>query len=58
MCVCSADWTFLESPQSEEEMVQYCREVSGPKLANMLESGLTPIVPPSRLREMCVSVIS
>ena len=44
----------MEAPQSEEEMVRYCKEVSGPKLANMLESGLTPIVPPSSLQEMYV----
>lgn len=32
-----ADITFLEAPQSEEEMQRYCQEVDGPKLANMLE---------------------
>lgn len=32
-----ADITFLEAPQSEEEMRRYCQEVDGPKLANMLE---------------------
>ncbi|CAN0431769.1 unnamed protein product, partial [Hapterophycus canaliculatus] len=34
-----ADITFLEAPQSEEEMRRYCNEVDGPKLANMLEVG-------------------
>lgn len=32
-----ADITFLEAPQTEEEMRRYCQEVDGPKLANMLE---------------------
>lgn len=32
-----ADITFLEAPQSTDEMRQYCKEVDGPKLANMLE---------------------
>lgn len=32
-----ADITFMEAPQSKEEMERYCREVDGPKLANMLE---------------------
>lgn len=32
-----ADITFLEAPQSIEEMKRYCTEVDGPKLANMLE---------------------
>ena len=47
-----ADLTFLEAPQSETEMEQYCSKVEGPKLANMLEHGLTPILPHSRLESM------
>lgn len=35
-----ADITFLEAPQSVEEMQRYCQEVDGPKLANMLEVSL------------------
>ena len=44
--------TFLEAPQSEEEMRRYCKEVDGPKLANMLEGGLTPILSPTQLKEI------
>ncbi|CBJ25471.1 carboxyvinyl-carboxyphosphonate phosphorylmutase [Ectocarpus siliculosus] len=47
-----ADITFLEAPQSEEEMRRYCQEVDGPKLANMLEFGKTPILPPVELEKM------
>lgn len=47
-----ADMTFLEAPQSEEEMRRYCKEVDGPKLANMLEGGLTPILSPTQLKEI------
>ncbi|KAJ3087328.1 hypothetical protein HK102_011340 [Quaeritorhiza haematococci] len=47
-----ADMTFLEAPRSVEEMVQYCRSVEGPKLANMLEHGKTPILPPKLLKQM------
>jgi 2-methylisocitrate lyase-like PEP mutase family enzyme len=39
-----ADWTFLEAPHSVEEMKEYCQRVPGPKLANMLEGGKTPIL--------------
>lgn len=92
----SADWTFLEAPQSVEEMERYqsplffflssfppfsphdfpvllnvtitnesyfetilcgtfgehryCREVDGPKLANMIEFGVTPVLPPEVLQ--------
>lgn len=44
-----ADWTFLEAPQSIDEMKRYCNEVPGAKLANMLEYGKTPILPPAEL---------
>ena len=44
--------TFLEAPQSVEQMEKYCQRVSGPKLANMLEYGSTPILPPSELQTM------
>lgn len=46
------DMTFLEAPQSVKQMEEYCRRVSGPKLANMLEYGSTPILPPAELQEM------
>lgn len=51
-----ADWTFLEAPQSVEEMKRYCNEVPGPKLANMLEFGSTPVLPPKQLEEMGYTV--
>eukprot|EP00937_MAST-01D_sp_MAST-1D-sp2_P000028 g28.t1 len=47
-----ADVTFLEAPLSEAEMERYCREVSGPKMANMIEGGKTPVLPLSRLQAM------
>ena len=36
-----ADMTFMEAPRDVAEMRKYCSEVPGPKLANMLEGGLT-----------------
>jgi len=47
-----ADITFLEAPLDEEEMLRYCREVPGYKMANMLPSGKTPILPERRLEEI------
>jgi 2-methylisocitrate lyase-like PEP mutase family enzyme len=44
-----ADITFLEAPASEAEMRRYCAEVDGPKMANMIEAGKTPLLPPSQL---------
>jgi len=51
-----ADWTFLEAPQSIDEMKRYCKEVPGAKLANMLEFGKTPILPPAQLQEIGYTV--
>mmetsp|Transcript_1429 Transcript_1429/g.2687 ORF Transcript_1429/g.2687 Transcript_1429/m.2687 type:complete len:303 (-) Transcript_1429:226-1134(-) len=47
-----ADLTFLEAPRSEEEMLRYCTEVPGHKMANMLENGITPILCPGELGDM------
>jgi 2-methylisocitrate lyase-like PEP mutase family enzyme len=47
-----ADITFLEAPQSEAEMRAYCREVPGPKMANLVEHGMTPILSQSTLYQM------
>ena len=47
-----ADMTFLEAPLSIEEMRTYCSQVDGPKMANMLEHGKTPILPAKELREI------
>jgi 2-methylisocitrate lyase-like PEP mutase family enzyme len=41
-----ADITFLEAPLDEVEMRRYCREVDGPKMANLIEGGKTPLLPP------------
>jgi 2-methylisocitrate lyase-like PEP mutase family enzyme len=44
-----ADVLFLEAPRSEAEMVAFCAQVPGVRMANMLEEGDTPILPPERL---------
>lgn len=44
-----ADITFLEAPLSEAEMRRYCSEVPGPKMANLIEFGKTPLLPPTQL---------
>jgi len=47
-----ADILFLEAPRDEAEMARFCRQVPGPKMANMLEGGVTPVLPPRRLQEI------
>lgn len=46
------DMTFLEAPETMGQMQEYCSRVSGPKLANMLEYGTTPILPPKELKSI------
>lgn len=47
-----ADVLFLEAARSEAELRHFCREVPGWRMANMLEGGITPLLPPSILGEM------
>jgi 2-methylisocitrate lyase-like PEP mutase family enzyme len=47
-----ADILFLEAPRDEAEMERFCREMPGVHMANMLEDGITPVLPPSRLAEI------
>ena len=47
-----ADITFLEAPESVDEMQRYCREVSGYKMVNLIEHGKTPILPRAALAAM------
>ena len=47
-----ADILFMEAPRNEAEMEAFCRCTPSPKLANMLEEGVTPILPPQRLAAM------
>jgi len=44
-----ADITFLEAPLGAEEMRRYCADVDGPKMANLIEGGKTPLLPHAEL---------
>ncbi len=46
------DITFLEAPRSESEMLELCEAIPGPKMANLVEGGDTPLLPPERLEEI------
>ncbi|MEO3430659.1 isocitrate lyase/PEP mutase family protein [Pelagibius sp. CAU 1746] len=47
-----ADILFLEAPKSEEEMRAFCQATDKPTLANMVEQGETPVLPPKVLEEI------
>jgi 2-methylisocitrate lyase-like PEP mutase family enzyme len=51
-----ADITFLEAPVSEDEMRRYCADVSGPKMANLIEGGKTPLLAPAQLEAIGYSI--
>ena len=44
-----ADVLFLEAPRSAAEIERFCAEVRGWRMANMLEGGITPLLPPQEL---------
>ena len=52
-----ADITFLEAPRSEAEMRRYCANVPGPKMANMVEGGESPFLPPALLQEIGYKIV-
>jgi 2-methylisocitrate lyase-like PEP mutase family enzyme len=47
-----ADLVFVEAPTSEAEMERVCREIPAPQLANLVEDGATPWLPPRRLEAL------
>ncbi len=47
-----ADIVFVEAPESEDEMKSLCQEIPGPKMANLVEDGDTPLLAPDRLEEI------
>ena len=51
------DITFLEAPRDEAEMERYCKEVPGPKMANMVEQGSSPFVTPPKLEEIGYKIV-
>lgn len=51
-----ADILFLEAPKSEEEMRAFCNATDRPTLANMVEQGETPVLPPAVLQEIGYSL--
>ena len=47
-----ADIIFLEAPESVEEMRRFCAEIPRPTMANMIDGGRTPILPPAELEAL------
>ncbi|MGC9370430.1 MAG: isocitrate lyase/PEP mutase family protein [Paracoccaceae bacterium] len=47
-----ADILFVEAPRDEAEMRRVCAELDGPVMANIVEGGMTPALPPAQLEEI------
>lgn len=47
-----ADIIFIEAPESPEEMQTICREISKPKLCNVVDGGKTPVLSAAELAEI------
>ena len=51
-----ADLLFVEAPRNKEEMRRICSELDGPKLANMIEGGATPLLSLEELSDIGFAV--
>lgn len=51
-----ADILFVEAPKTEAEMARICAELPGWKMANLVEGGETPVLPPAALAGIGYSV--
>jgi len=47
-----ADILFVEAPRTRQEMAEICTRIDGPCMANIVEGGLTPALPPAEMEEL------
>ena len=47
-----ADVVFVEAPESVDEMIEICREIDGPLMANMVNGGKTPLLSAEKLKDL------
>ena len=52
-----ADASFIEAPESVEQMKQVCSRAPAPNVANMIEGGKTPVLPRDELVEIGYQLI-
>jgi len=52
-----ADAIFIEAPESVAELEQIARAIPGPKVANMVEGGRTPLLSPDELHALGFDLI-
>ena len=52
-----ADAVFIEAPESVAELERIGKEIPGPKVANMVEHGKTPLLSPAELHQLGFDLI-
>ena len=52
-----ADAVFVEAPESIQELERIAAAIPGPKVANMIEGGTTPLLSPQELHELGFDLI-
>ena len=52
-----ADAVFIEAPESVAELERIAKAIPGPKVANMVEGGKTPLLPPEELHALGFDLI-
>lgn len=53
-----ADLSFVESPQTLDEMRRITQEIDAPNMANMVPGGRTPILPARQLKELGFALVA
>jgi 2,3-dimethylmalate lyase len=53
-----ADMSFVESPESVDQMRRITREIPAPNMANMVPGGRTPIFSAQELEDMGFSIVA
>jgi 2-methylisocitrate lyase-like PEP mutase family enzyme len=54
---CGADAVFIEAPESAAELERIAKAIPGPKVANMVEGGRTPLLSPDELHALGFDLI-
>ena len=52
-----ADVVFVEAPESVDEMIEICREIDGPLMANMVNGGKTPLLSAEELKDFGYQIV-
>ena len=52
-----ADVVFVEAPESVDEMIEICREIDGPLMANMVNGGKTPLLSAEKLKDLGYQIV-